>query len=130
MTCIFIPGEKGKFGAVLCVDRAVDLRIQVGRKLVLFEDSEQWGPSLINQRGEILVKQPGERSPFWDAYHAWVRQGKRVADGVCLWEEQPPVEVVMQRQGRWWKLISGDPLASKTKVIRLDEAGDVLREGK
>ena len=58
MTCIFIPGEKGKFGAVLCVDRAVDLRIQVGRKLVLFEDSEQWGPSLINQRGEILAKQP------------------------------------------------------------------------
>lgn len=52
-----------------------------------FEDHPRFGPQVTNRRGDILTKQPGERSAFWDAWGAWKNQGKNVAaDGLtCVW---------------------------------------------
>lgn len=53
-----------------------------------FEDSDQFGPSIINKRGDILDQQPGERSAFWAAHWEWRKQGRQMAeDGVtCVWK--------------------------------------------
>jgi hypothetical protein len=54
-----------------------------------FEDHPRFGPVIVDRKGDPKSAQPGERSPFWDAYEAWRAGGKRVDDaGLCAW--QPP----------------------------------------
>lgn len=57
-----------------------------------FEDSDRFGPALINSKGDPLKNRwPPERSPFWRAHRIWVRQGRRTEDGVkCIWDEPKP----------------------------------------
>lgn len=66
-----------------------------------FEDSDRFGPSLVKKNGDIADKQPGERSPFWSAHSAWVKQGRRLADDkvTCVYEPLKPT--VLQRIGGW-----------------------------
>lgn len=46
-----------------------------------FEDGVRWGPNRMRKDGEISnARIWGERNPFWPAYSAWSRQGKRVAE--------------------------------------------------
>ncbi|MDR3495344.1 MAG: hypothetical protein P4L82_12155 [Ancalomicrobiaceae bacterium] len=48
-----------------------------------FEDSDRFGPLIIDQNGDPLLQQPKERSPFWAAHAQWVASGRRVAaDGM------------------------------------------------
>lgn len=54
--------------------------ITVGDKSFRFEDSDQFGPSLVAKDGRILDRQPAEKSPFWKAHRAWKKQGRRMAD--------------------------------------------------
>jgi hypothetical protein len=61
-------------------------------------------------------------------YALQVEVGMRVVDGICQWEEEPPEEVVLQKEGRRWMVRSGDISAPKIKITRLDEFGDVLKE--
>jgi hypothetical protein len=61
-----------------------------------FEDSDWFGPQLINKVGDPLKHPwPAESSPFWAAHLAWLRQGRRVADdGVtCVWEPLRPTRL-------------------------------------
>lgn len=51
-----------------------------------FEWHSYCGPTLVSRlTGEPRVIQPGPRSPFWDAAQAWHDQGKRVKEGVAVW---------------------------------------------
>lgn len=58
-------------------------------KVYRFEDSDRFGPALLKKDGELKTHPyPAERSPFWRAFDAWRRQGRRVeADGeTCVFE--------------------------------------------
>lgn len=64
--------------------------ISVAGKTWRFEDSDQFGPTLIKRDGHQLKNSwPGERSPFWRAHRIWESQGRRLAEdgATCLWEE-------------------------------------------
>jgi hypothetical protein len=53
----------------------------------LFEDHPYCGPSVLNRKTlEIMDKEPGPRSPFWEAVQRWYDTGKRIVDGLCVWE--------------------------------------------
>lgn len=53
-----------------------------------------FGPSVVHGKtGDVLDKQPGERSAFWLIAAWWKDQGCRVVDGVGVWD-YPPVETV------------------------------------
>ena len=68
--------------------------IHVADKAFRFEDSDRFGPYLVSKRGDILDRQPGERSPFWRAHRIWVRQGRRLEGEACIWDEPKPTKVV------------------------------------
>ena len=52
-----------------------------------FEDSDRFGPVILDQRGDPAQSQPEEKSLFWPAYEAWHAQGRQIAaDGkTCVW---------------------------------------------
>ena len=74
--------------------------IEVGERSFTFEDSDQFGPSLLTRRGGVADRQPGERSPFWRPHWLWVRQGRQTKeDGkTCVWREPKPT--IWARRGR------------------------------
>ena len=92
--------------------------ITVGDKSFRFEDSDQFGPSLVAKNGRILDRQPAEQSPFWKAHLAWKRQGCRMADdGVnCVYD---PLKGEVYRIGPGNQLIV---------VQRGDDGGDAFVE--
>ena len=81
--------------------------INAGGKPYRFEDSDQFGPSLITPRGDIAANPwPAERSPFWRAHRIWRLQGRRVLeDGIsCVWDEPKP-QVVQNIGGKHYKVV-------------------------
>jgi hypothetical protein len=72
--------------------------IRIKGKRYAFEDSDMFGPSLLNKNGSISEKQPiSERHPFWLGYCMWRRGGRRVRWGgkVCIYEKPKP--------GTYWR---------------------------
>jgi hypothetical protein len=73
--------------------------IEIGRKSFRFEDSDMFGPTRLRPDGEIDERHPffGERSPFWEAFYAWRKGGRRVAeDGItCVWDQLKPTKIYM-----------------------------------
>lgn len=54
-----------------------------------FEFHEYLGPGMIGKRGEPIQSMPGKRSPFWDALHFWIKQGKQVDEnGYCIYKSE------------------------------------------
>lgn len=49
------------------MQKSVDARGRVWR----FEFHRYFGPLVLGKRGEPLSRQPGSRSPFWQAFEAW-----------------------------------------------------------
>lgn len=87
--------------------------IRVGIKSFRFEDSDRFGPALVNQDNSIRANPwPGERSPFWRAHRLWVRQGRRVeADGAtCIWDEPRPTRVqrIAGTRRQYWCIEAGE----------------------
>ena len=81
--------------------------INAGGKSYRFEDSDQFGPSLITPRGDIAAKPwPAERSPFWRAHRIWRLQGRRVLeDGIsCVWDEPKP-QIIRHIGGKHYEII-------------------------
>lgn len=52
--------------------------IEIRGRQRLFEFHGVCGPSLVNQDGELLDRQPAASSPFWGAFDAWVKAGCHV----------------------------------------------------
>jgi hypothetical protein len=110
-------------GDGFCIDSwgAGPFLIEAGGKQYRFEDSDRFGPSLIKKNGDPLANPyPGERSPFWKAHYAWLKQGRRVAeDGVtCIWEPLKPSLAV--RKGRGFVLVveHGDQWSDEVVVLQ------------
>jgi len=77
-----------------------DLRIKVLGKEYIFDFSERFGPLLVKKNGDPCVNQPvSERHPFWKGFTPWLNQGKRVEDGVCIWELEPKKSVKLRHLG-------------------------------
>lgn len=52
-----------------------------------FEDSDRFGPVIVNKHGDPTSRQPGQYSKFWKAHAEWVRCGRRVTkSGECILE--------------------------------------------
>lgn len=111
MACLVMPGMQ----AVLCVDTGPDLAIDVGGKRVAFEWSDRFGPLFTGKRGRVLNNQRQSKR-VWQAIQWWFEQGKRVADGVCVWDEVPD-PVLVHIIGNIWVeegnsiTVGGVPLA-------------------
>ena len=82
-------------------------RIRSGGKEFLFEFHEYLGPTMIGKRGDTIQSMPPMNSPFWDALHFWLKQGKQVdAEGNCIFEhEMKLVHIVKQLDRRNWKVL-------------------------
>jgi hypothetical protein len=50
--------------------------ISSGCKKWRFEDHPYCGPMVVGKYGEP-IKEPSEKSPFWDAVNLWYAQGKK-----------------------------------------------------
>ena len=63
--------------------------IEAGGKRFLFEWNRYAGPTVLNRNTHApIVTQPDECSEFWDAAVWWSRQGRRVKDGLCVWNRE------------------------------------------
>lgn len=70
--------------------------ITFGKLSFRFEDSDRFGPALVNRKGDPLATPwPSARSPFWRTHRIWVRQGRRLTDDdlTCIWTEPKPTYV-------------------------------------
>lgn len=88
-------GHIARIGNGVCLDSwgTGPFVIEADGKRYRFEDSDQFGPSLIKLNGDPLTNPwPSSRSQFWRAHRIWARQGRRVKeDGVtCVWDEPKP----------------------------------------
>ena len=84
-----------------------EYKIRAGGREFLFELHSYFGPIVLGKRGQEIAI-PKEKSPFWDAFHWWVKQGKQVgADGYCIfkWEMQP-VNIIKHLGGRHYKVLA------------------------
>lgn len=64
-------------------------------KVWKFEMHPQFGPAILDGRGDPADKQPGSRSPFWTAVTLWAQQGGVIgSDGLCVWESEPKPKLV------------------------------------
>jgi hypothetical protein len=93
-------GHQGFIGGGMCIDiwgaGPFYITDDAGKQW-RFEDSDRFGPSLLNKDGEISKRPwPAEGSPFWRAHRIWVRQGRRLEDEKnCIWDEPKPTIVRM-----------------------------------
>jgi hypothetical protein len=93
-------GHSSAIGPGFAIDAwgAGPFKITVGKSTYRFEDSDMFGPVLIDKDGEPKDEQPGQRSPFWRAHALWRHQGRKVDGETCLWHEPRPT--LVQRIGR------------------------------
>ena len=85
-----------------------DLKIRAGGKEFCFEMHDYCGPLMIGKRGDPIQTLPPQKSPFWDALHWWIKQGKQVGvDGYCIFKwEMKPVNIVKHLGGRHYKVLA------------------------
>lgn len=91
-------GHVGFIGGGLCIDTwgTGPFVICVDDRSYRFEDSDRFGPSLINRNGDPKARSPREGHPFWRVHRIWERQGRRTEDGInCLCDEPKPQKVRM-----------------------------------
>lgn len=75
--------------------------IVAGGKSFFFEWHGYCGPTILHRHThDPLDKQPGPRSPFWDAVTLWDRRGRRMKDGLCVWDEQKPETFRVLKTGK------------------------------
>jgi hypothetical protein len=89
-------------GTRMIVDMAPPVRrIQSGGQEFLFEFHDFLGPCMVGKRGNPVSTFPPQRSPFWDALHWWLKQGKQVdADGNCIFKHEMKLVYITKQIGR------------------------------
>jgi hypothetical protein len=97
-------GHKGFIAGGFCIDSwgAGPFVMIVGLKKYRFEDSDRFGPLIVNKDGREAAIQPAERSAFWAYHRAWKAQGRRIEDGLCKVDifYGPPKPTKLRRVGR------------------------------
>lgn len=81
--------------------------IEANGKRYRFEDSDQFGPALVDRRGDPIKNPwPNETSPFWPAHTAWVKGGRKLADDGVTCVYTLPRPTVVRIKGRQIIVIS------------------------
>lgn len=71
--------------AIVCFNRDYRIRDRNG-KAWYFEHHHFMGPSILKKNGDPARRQPGEKSPFWEAFQYWFDQGKETKkEGDTTW---------------------------------------------
>lgn len=116
-------GHHAITGPGFCMDAwgSGPFEITVSDRLFIFEDSDRFGPFTLDKRGNVLDRQPGEKSLFWKGYTAWRKQGRKVeADGkTCVFEPLKPT-IVRRIRGNQVEVVEegdegGDLIFQKTQ---------------
>lgn len=95
MPTIRIPGGLALIGGPT-------LKISVNGKIISFEDHSYCGPSALSKRtGDPLRHQP---PGFLNAATLWCQQGKRVENGLCVWDHEPE-PITKHMGGKHYKVI-------------------------
>ena len=84
-------------------------KIRAGDKEFYFDFHDFLGPMMLGKRGNPVQTFPPQKSPFWDALHFWLKQGRQIdGDGWCVfkWEMQL-VQIVKHIAGRHYLVLSG-----------------------
>jgi hypothetical protein len=77
-----------------------------------FEMHPHFGPNVLTKNGDVAARQPGEKSPFWNAITAWTQQGERVDENArCIWTE--PEKPRLVHLGGKHYAVEGSDLAKK-----------------
>jgi hypothetical protein len=75
--------------------------IDVRGKRYHFETPANCGLVVVNADGQHS-KDPGPRDHLWRAVECWRRQGRRLVNGVCVWDE-PPMRRLKHLGGKQWR---------------------------
>ena len=62
------------------------LKMNVSGKPYYFEMHPYCGPMFTDKHGNGLDSQPDEHHLFWTHFDAWMRQGRKVVNGMCVYE--------------------------------------------
>ena len=62
------------------------LKMTVSGKPYYFEMHRFCGPVFTDKKGNGVTTQPGEQHLFWTHFDAWMRQGKKVENGHCVYQ--------------------------------------------
>jgi hypothetical protein len=80
--------------------------ISVNGKIYHFEMHPYCGPIALNKRnGEALKHQFG---PFLEAASLWAQQGRRVENGMCIWDREPK-PILKHLGGRHYQIVGHHP---------------------
>lgn len=89
------------------------IKIVVDGETILFEDHHYCGPMPTKEDGSERQIKPNHR--FWTAVSWWYQQGKRVSDGVAVWDEVIPTKTLwVAINRRNW--VKADSAMGKTLV--------------
>lgn len=83
------------------------LHIRAGGENFDFEFHYYLGPTMIGKRGNPISWFPPQKSPFWDALHWWLKQGKEIDKyGNCIFKwETELVHIVKEINSRNIKIL-------------------------
>lgn len=62
------------------------LRMTVSGEPFYFEMGSYCGPLFTDKDGNCFGHQPNEHHLFWTHFEAWMRQGQKVVNGICVYE--------------------------------------------
>ena len=122
-------GGKGGVLAVPCVHvniggTAVLLNVAGPTRIIhaagkdyLFEFHEYLGPMMLGKRGQLIDSFPPKQSPFWDALHWWLKQGRRMDGNRCIFEWQMKLVDITTDIGRNRIVLTGGPSSPRVKEL-------------
>ena len=95
---------------VICILQGGEtFKIKVGSRMIYFEMHTFCGPMAISKNGNE-IKTP---SGFYKAVTLWIKQGKRVENGIALWNRPKPYRLednATQIIGNHWMMKPGGKL--------------------
>ena len=105
MPCIHV--KIGGAPAILNVSGPTRI-IHAAGKDYLFEFHDYLGPMMLGKLGEPVQSFPPKRSPFWDALHWWLQQGRRMDGDRCVFDwEMQLVQITKHIGGRHYRVLTG-----------------------
>lgn len=89
-------GHEWARGPNICIDSwgAGPFVLVTKGKRYVFEDSDRFGPALVDKKGDPTNVMIPEKSPFWKAWERWVKEGRKTTEGKPLGSRQNQLKVL------------------------------------
>lgn len=91
--------------------------IHAAGKDYLFEYHDYMGPLMEGKRGQSINLPRSRRSPFWDALHWWLKQGRRMEGNRCIFEWEMNLVQITVDIGRNRIVLTGGPSSPRVKEL-------------